>query len=103
MEIGKLPTFVCLFVLNTSYVYKARDVFKAKCSSFSSGIKLQRKLSINKVSPMGKILACFQLLTLKKNPKLKHEDEICHNCFVFLGEWGFPSLKSLQGLHLPLP
>lgn len=61
-----------------------------------------RENSTNKVSPMGKISVCFQLLTLKKNPKLKHEDKICHNCSGFVGEQGFPSLKFLQGLHLLL-
>lgn len=88
------------FFLNTSYIYKAKDVFKAKCPS--SGISLHRKLSMNKISPTDKILVCFLLLTLKKNPEVKHEDKICQNCFVFVGKWGFPSLKSLQGLHLPL-
>lgn len=105
MEIGKLPAFfVCvLLFLSTSYTYKtSRHVFKAKCSSFSSGINWQRKLSINKISPMGKILLCFQLITLKKIPDLTQGDKIYHNCFGFVREWGFPLLKSLQGLHLPL-
>lgn len=90
MGIGKLPTFffVCFF-LNTSCLYKG--------GSFCSGINLQRKLSINKISPMGKTLACFQLLTLKKNPQLNHKDKICHKCFGFVGEQSFRSLKSLQG------
>jgi len=69
---------------------------------FSSGINLQRKLIVSKISPIGKILACFQLLTSKKNPELNHKDKICHYCFVFVGEQRFPPLKSLQGLHLPL-
>lgn len=89
--------------IHTYYTYKtSRHVLKAKCSPFSSGVNWQRKLSINKISPMGKILLCFQLLTLKKNPDLNREDKSYHNCFGFVGEWGFPSLKSLQGLRLPL-
>ena len=98
----KITYFLVCSVLNTSSMYKARDIFKATCSSFCSGINLQRKLSINKISSMSEILACFQLLTLKKNPELKHEDRICHYRLIFVGEQGFPSLKSLQGLHLPL-
>lgn len=81
MERGKLPRFGRVLVFSSVFgffseyiciytcIYKARDVFKGKCSSLSSGINLQKKLSINKVSPMGKIFACFQLLSLNLRMK----------------------------------